>query len=67
MKNKYSVQSFQLNSPGNSSGGDVAAKLLKDGIAIAVFSGDYPNNYTNAQKACDLLNEASRSQGVYPK
>lgn len=55
MANKYTVKE-------NSD----QAILYKDGKIIARFWNDYPNNVTNAQKVCDLLNEVSRSQGKWP-
>lgn len=63
--NKYTVLSRFAKFPHHNSFrvGDRVTDLFKDGQAIATFYGDYPNNETNAQKVCDLLNEVSRSQG----
>jgi len=62
MPNKYVI--YQAGATARDYIGD-AWVLEKDGTSIALFKGDYPNNRTNAQKVCDLLNETSRSQGKH--
>lgn len=62
---KYTITTVVTNS--NYRAGKLGDKVIlsSNGKPIATFEGDYPNDHTNAQKVCDLLNEVSRSQGKH--